>query len=345
MRYSDVNALILAAGKGTRMKSGRAKVLHEIFFAPMICHVLDAVDAVAPARTLVVCGHQREEVRAALAGRQVETIIQEEQLGTGHAVLAAEGALAGGAGTLLILCGDTPLVRPETLLAFVESHRASGARVTVMTTLLDNPAHYGRIITDAAGGVLRIVEEKDASDAERAVREINAGIYCVEIDYLFGALRQIGTDNKQGEMYLTDIVAIARQEGHAVHRWRCADASEILGVNSRVELAQAHRELQRRRNEELMIQGVTIIQPESVQVEKGVAIGRDTILHPGVIVRGNSAIGTACTLEPYALLTNCQIGDGVTIGAFSYLEDCSFFENSAVAPKTMVRGGDSPRPV
>jgi bifunctional UDP-N-acetylglucosamine pyrophosphorylase / glucosamine-1-phosphate N-acetyltransferase len=202
MNPSSVSAVVLAAGKGTRMKSAKAKVLHELFFKPMLHHVLDAVVAAGIEQIAVIVGHQRKEVLASLHGYRIVPVVQEEQLGTGHAVFCAEAACAQ-AGLVMILCGDTPLIRPETLQAMLRQHQEREAALTLMTTELDQPFGYGRIISDASGHVLRIVEEKDADEAERAVCEINAGIYLAAKEFLFAALRQVGRSNSQGEVYLT----------------------------------------------------------------------------------------------------------------------------------------------
>ncbi len=247
MGEKEVNALILAAGKGTRMKSDKAKVLHEVLTAPMVHHVIDAVIPLHPARIVLVVGHQHEAVREALAGYNVTFALQQEQLGTGHAVLAARHLLPALDAQVLILCGDTPLIRTETLRAMLQDHAASGASLTIMTTELDNPTGYGRVLKGVDGGVHGIVEEKDASEAQRRIREINAGIYLVEVAFLFAALDQVGTNNAQGEMYLTDIVGLAVNAGVVVRTFRCADSEETLGVNSPTELALANARMQERR--------------------------------------------------------------------------------------------------
>ncbi len=316
MTDSDLHVLVLAAGKGTRMRSARAKVLHEIFFAPMIVHVLEALTALQPASTRVVVGHQRREVMAALEGRGVEFVVQEQQNGTAHAVLAAAPELQQLRGTLLILCGDTPLVRPQTLQAMLTAHRERGDKLSVMTTMVDNPFGYGRIINDASGRLERIVEEKDATDEQRQIREINAGIYAAEIDFLFSALAEVGSDNRQGEMYLTDIVEIAVHKGLGVHGYCCSDPDELLGVNSRVELARAHAQLQKRRNTELMLSGVTMYQPETVLVAQEATVGRDTVIHPHVTISGQSLIGTDCTINSFVQLHDCTLADGTEIPSF-----------------------------
>lgn len=240
MKKKELKALILAAGKGTRMKSDKAKVLHEVLAAPMVHHVIDAVTPLQPARIVLVVGHQHEAVRAALAGYNVTFALQEEQLGTGHAVLAARNLLSGRDVQVLILCGDTPLIRTATLRAMLQAHAASSAMLTIMTTELDNPTGYGRVLKGPDGAVQGIIEEKDATAAQRLIREINAGIYLVEADFLFGALDQVTTDNAQGEMYLTDIVGIAANNSVSVRTFCCADPEETLGVNSPAELALAN---------------------------------------------------------------------------------------------------------
>ena len=213
-QQSPLATVILAAGKGTRMKSPKAKVLHEVFFQPMVHHVLRAAERLAPEKAIVIVGHQKEEVEKALAGFGVICVEQAEQNGTGHAVLCAEEMLADFSGNVMILCGDSPLLLSSHLQEMRELHENSDTVLTIITTTLANPANYGRIIADAAGNVLEIVEEKDATEEQRRITEINAGIYCVEKEFLFQALKQITTDNSQGEMYLTDIIAIAVRMGH-----------------------------------------------------------------------------------------------------------------------------------
>jgi bifunctional UDP-N-acetylglucosamine pyrophosphorylase/glucosamine-1-phosphate N-acetyltransferase len=314
--FMSISAVILAAGKGTRMKSGKAKVLHELFFKPMLHHVLDAVAAAGIERPAVIVGHQRGEVLASLQEYRISPVAQEEQLGTGHAVLCAEIACQSAA-LVMILCGDTPLIRPETLQAMIQQHQEKKAALTLMTTELDNPFGYGRIISDASGQVLRIVEQKDAAEEQRAIREINAGIYLAERGFLFAALRQVGTDNSQGEVYLTDIVGIAVKQGCRVEKFIHRPAIDVLGVNSRVELAQAHAELQMRRCRELMLAGVTIYSPETVLVSPESVIGQDAVLHAGVQISGR-----------------CRIGAGAVIGAHSVLHGCVVAPGEQVPPLT-----------
>lgn len=334
---SDITALVLAAGKGTRMKSARAKVLHEVFFRPMILHVLDAVRAAGIERCAVIVGHQRQEVLAALAGCRIQPVIQEEQLGTGHAVLCAESACADS-GQVMILCGDTPLIRGETLTAMIRLHRQRQADLTLMTTLLDQPFGYGRILDDGQGGVLGIVEEKDADAEQKLIREINAGIYLVDRAFLFSALSRVGTDNSQGEVYLTDIVAIAAHLGKIVQKFVHPEALDVLGVNSRVELAQAQSILQARRNRELMLSGVTLLDPAGTLISPDAAIGQDTIIEGRVRISGRTDIGRNCRIECGSVLENCRLGEGVWVGANSVLFGCELAEGSRIDPLTLRRG-------
>lgn len=328
----QLSLIILAAGKGTRMKSDKAKVLHEVFCLPMVNHVLLAVAPLEAGRTIVIVGHQREAVEESLAPFNITAVTQHEQLGTGHAVAIAEPAVPEATDTVMILCGDTPLIRPETLKEMYRSHRESGAVLTVMTTLLDSPTNYGRILTGSNDRVLGIVEEKDATPQQKTIREINAGIYCVNRNFLFAALQQVGTDNSQGEVYLTDIVSIAVNNGKHVEKFISSHPQDVLGVNSRVELAQAHGELQHRRNVEIMLQGVTIQSPESVSISPAATIGRDSLIMSCAQVQGRSVIGNKCILRQGVILTNCIVGDNAEIGAYSVLQDCTIPENSIVSP-------------
>ena len=317
-----LHVIVLAAGKGTRMKSDLAKVLHPVFFRPMVSHVLEAVGPLGTEKIVVVTGHQAERVEEAVSSSPGLTFVrQTEQLGTGHAVLTTESSFAGQSGIALILCGDTPLIRTSTLEAMLDEHRRQQGMLTVMTTMVDDPSHYGRIVGSAQGGIERIVEEKDADEAERRIQEVNAGIYCVDLAFLFAALRQVGTDNKQGEVYLTDIVTIARRQGLGVSRFVCPDPVEITGVNSRVELARANSIMQQRRNQELMLAGVTMIDPGSIFIEQSVVVGRDTEIHSHCVLAGNTVIGQGCRLEPFSKLVDCWVGERTVIKSFSDLHD------------------------
>ncbi len=324
--------VILAAGKGTRMKSDKAKVLHEVFYAPMVHHVLHAVAPLQPTKSIAIIGHQRDVVEKSLAGFPIELAIQEEQLGTGHAVLCAEPAIDAMEGSVMILCGDTPLIRPETLQAMIVHHNEQNAMLTVMTTILDDPTHYGRIISNNDGGVLSIVEEKDADAEQKKIQEINAGIYCIDTKFLFAHLKNIGTDNSQGEVYLTDIVTQAVEENHRVQKFVNPSPADVLGVNSRFELSQAHHELQLRRNRDLMAQGVSMINPASIQVAPEVDIAQDVTLHQGVEISGTSSIASGSVIQAGAILQNVTVNANCAIGPYVCLQDCDVPAGSNIAP-------------
>lgn len=332
MTTSPLAIVILAAGKGTRMKSEKAKVLHEIFYQPMVSHVIEATMVLNAQQTIVVVGHQKDAVEAALTSFDVELAVQTEQLGTGHAVLMAEPAVAEGVETVMILCGDTPLITSTTLKEMYQTHRDQSSALTLMTTILDDPTNYGRILSDVEGNLLGIVEQKDATEEELKVDEINAGIYCVDASFLFSALKKVGTDNKQGEVYLTDIVKIAVEANLKVRKFTVANPVDVLGVNSRLELSEAQKELQLRRNRLLMSNGVSMISPETIRISPQSEIGPDVILEPAVHIKGRTTVGSSTLIEQGAVLTDCTIGKNVTIGAGSCLENTAIEDGVTVAP-------------
>lgn len=316
-----LDVLILAAGLGTRMKSDLAKVLHRLDGRPLINHVCRTAAALAPRDVYVVIGHQGDDVRAAVLSEAGESkthfVWQREQLGTGHAVDMAREPLAGADSTLLVLSGDVPMIRAETLAALVQqhqSHRGRGAACTILTVKLDDPTGYGRVIRDDAGMFDRIVEQKDATEEERRIREINSGIYCFDTRKLFDALARVGNHNAQGEYYLTDVPALLRQSGEDVSLHRHGDPFEIEGINNRVQLAETERILCRRVIKRLMLDyGVTFIDPKNAYVSSDATIGRDTIIYPGVVIEGDTEIGDGCLIRPGTRISNSKIGNGVEI--------------------------------
>ncbi len=330
---SKITAVILAAGKGTRMKSAKAKALHEVFFKPMLHHVLDGVQRAGIERICVVVGHQKEAVLSSLSDYPHEAVFQEEQLGTGHAVLCAEKSCIGS-GEVMIICGDTPLIQAETLAAMIEFHRDNRNYVSLMTTVLDDPFGYGRIISDEQGSILKIVEQKDASPEELKIREINAGIYLVDREFLFQALKNIGNDNSQGEVYLTDLIAIARGNRKKTQPFQHTTALDVLGVNSRVELARARAELQMRHNREIMLSGVTMYRPETILISPESSIAQDTVIEQGVQVVNNSTIGGNCYLQANVQINRCVIGNKAVLGAGSVLFNCTIENEEHVPPLT-----------
>jgi bifunctional UDP-N-acetylglucosamine pyrophosphorylase/glucosamine-1-phosphate N-acetyltransferase len=312
--------VIIGAGKGTRMKSALAKVLHPLAGRPLIVHVLDLAEQLAPQRLLAVIGHQAEAVRAVCEPRGAVCVLQEPQLGTGHAVAQVEPLLADFPGDVLVLYGDVPLLQLTTLRALWEIHRQQQAAVTVLTACLDDPSGYGRLVRDAQGRVLRIVEERDASDTERALCEVNSGIYCLAAPFLFRALRQVGRDNAQGEQYLTDVVAIAVAEQRTVAHLTVADGQEITGINSRVDLARLEALLRRRICEALMLAGVTIVDPASTVIDSQVQIGQDTVIAPQTHILGHSTVGQDCRLGPHVVIQDSTLEEGVCVGPFCVIQ-------------------------
>jgi bifunctional UDP-N-acetylglucosamine pyrophosphorylase/glucosamine-1-phosphate N-acetyltransferase len=332
MTSSPLSVIILAAGKGTRMKSDKAKVLHEVFYAPMIHHVINATSPVQPLQTVVIVGHQQSVVEEALTSFDLDFVIQEEQLGTGHAVLVAESSITSNAQTIMILCGDTPLIKTDTLVKMYLYHQEQHAALTLMTTILDNPTNYGRIVCDSNNKIQGIVEQKDASKEQLEIKEINAGIYCVEPTFLFTALKKVGTDNSQGEVYLTDIVKLAVEDGLAVEKFIADAPLDVLGVNSRVELAAAQSELQMRRNNTLMLQGVSMSRPETISISPDSFIDKDTFLEPNVTITGNCRIEHSCTIGQGAILRDCQVGANSTIGPYCCLTGCTVPPMTVLSP-------------
>ena len=333
-------ALILAAGKGTRMKSGLVKVLHELVGRPMLGWPLAAAREAGAAQIVVVAGHQADQVQEYFsADSGVRIALQEEQLGTGHAVSCSLSQLDGLTGSVLILCGDTPLLSGATLQRLAAEHEASGAAVTVLTARLDRPFGYGRIVRDSEDRVRRIVEQKDAIPEEQAIDEVNSGIYCMDLDFLRAHIGRLGSENAQNEYYLTDLVGIAVAEHAGCIAVVADDADEIMGVNDRVQLAHAARILRQRINLKLMLSGVTLIDPDQTYIDAGVQVGNDTIIWPGCVLRGRTTIGTSCELECNVQVTDCSVGDRVHLKAGSVLAESQISEDVAIGPMAHLRPG------
>jgi bifunctional UDP-N-acetylglucosamine pyrophosphorylase/glucosamine-1-phosphate N-acetyltransferase len=334
---SNVHIVVLAAGKGTRMKSGRPKVLHAVAGLPMIDHVLRAAGHLAPRTTTLVVGHQAGAVRDALAGHGGLTfVVQEPQLGTAHALLVTESVLKDQTGTLVLLSGDVPLLTSGTLQLLVDRHHAAGAAATVVTANVDHPAGYGRIVRSGAQ-IARIVEERDATPAERAIHEINSGIYAFALDGLFGALKAIAAENVQREYYLPDLVAIYRERGLGVETVTVGRSEEILGINSRLELAEVSRLVRQGKNHELMAAGVTIEDPSTTYIDRDVAIGADTIVHPNVSLEGRTTIGTGSEIHSGSRIVDSQVGDRVTVHNCCVIMYASIANDASVGPFAHLR--------
>mgnify|MGYP001369276937 FL=1 len=334
----DLAAVILAAGKGTRMKSNRAKVLHEIAGRAMLHYPLQAARQAGFERLHVVVGHQADQVRETLAESGVCFVDQTEQLGTGHALLCASESLADFSGTLLLLCGDVPLLREETLRELLETHRQERAAVTVLTAELENPAGYGRIIRDGEA-ILRIVEEKDATPEEKLVGEINTGTYLFDAQYVFSALQGLGRDNAQGEYYLTDVVEAAFSAGLPTRAVTLDEPNEAMGINDLAQLAEATALMRQRINRALMLAGVTLFDPATTFVDAGVEIASGSLLHPNVMLRGRTSIGAGCVVEMGVMVDDSQIADGVHLKAGSVIEGSLVGSDCKIGPMAHLRPG------
>jgi bifunctional UDP-N-acetylglucosamine pyrophosphorylase/glucosamine-1-phosphate N-acetyltransferase len=334
---NPLHLVVLAAGKGTRMKSGLPKVLHAAGGLLLIEHVLRTADTLSPTSIVIVVGHKAEAVRGALAGRpNLQFALQEPQLGTGHALLQAGEALAGAAGTVVLLSGDVPLLTPATLQALVNRHVETGAAATVLTAMVADPAGYGRI-ERRDGEISAIVEHKDASPKQREIREINSGIYAFDLQPLFGSLKQIGSANAQGEYYLPDLVRIYRDRGLTVETVTLDDAREILGVNSRKELAQIGQLLKMTRNDGLMASGVTIVDPATAYIGPDVTIAPDTIIHPNVYLEGRTTIGAGCEIQCGVRIINSTLEDNVFVNSYCVITDSRIERGAEVGPFARLR--------
>jgi bifunctional UDP-N-acetylglucosamine pyrophosphorylase/glucosamine-1-phosphate N-acetyltransferase len=319
------------------MRSDVPKVLHRAGGQALIDHVIRLINPIEPASVVAVVGHQTEFVTKHLAGAAgVSFAVQEPQLGTGHALLQAEPFLQNQHGTLLLLSGDVPLVRTRTLQTLLEWHRKRGAAATVLTATIDQPDGYGRIVRQD-GAITAIVEHRDASPEVRAIAEINSGIYAFDLELLFPALRQIGSGNAQGEYYLPDLVRIFRGRGLIVETVSLSDPWEILGVNSRKELAQVSAILRDRKNEELMAAGVTIEDPASTWVHPDVTVGADTILHPGVYLEGRTRIGSGCEIHSGVRIVDSVLGDRVVVNNFCVIRQSQIESGAQVGPFAQIR--------
>jgi bifunctional UDP-N-acetylglucosamine pyrophosphorylase/glucosamine-1-phosphate N-acetyltransferase len=334
----DVHVVVLAAGKGTRMKSTLPKVLHRAGGLPLIEQVFRSADALSPQTITVIIGHQAEALREGLGERLgLQFAVQEPQLGTGHAVLQAEPALRGRTGTVVLLSGDVPLLRSATLGELVRVHAERRASATVLTAVLEDPYGYGRIVRGADGSIEAIVEHRDATPEQRQIAEINSGIYAFDLAPLFDALRQVSASNAQGEYYLPDLISIYRSRGLGVETVVADDPREILGVNSRKELADVTAVLKTRRNEELMESGVTLVDPATTFVGADVTIAADTTIHPGVYLEGRTRIGAGCVIHSGVRIVDSTVDDGVTINNFCVIVESHVARGARIGPFAHIR--------
>jgi bifunctional UDP-N-acetylglucosamine pyrophosphorylase/glucosamine-1-phosphate N-acetyltransferase len=335
----DFAVIVLAAGLGKRMNSALPKVLHPLAGKPLLSHALRTARRLQPKTIAVVIGHGAESVRQACPDEGIAWVVQEKQLGTGHAVGCTRNILEKFSGTVLILNGDVPLIRPETLRALLVRHSEKRAALTFVTARLKDPYGYGRVLRDSKGRLLRIVEERDATKDEKEIAEINAGIYAVAAELLFSALAGLTNTNRQNEYYLTDIVAAALRAGKTVDTMEVADAREIMGINTREELAAMEKALQERINRKWMEAGVTLKDPQTTYIEEGVTIGRDTTVGPNTHLLGATVVGARCRIDGSAHLTDARIGDGVHVRFSVVMIDCDIAEGAIIGPFAHLRPG------
>ena len=333
------HVIILAAGRGTRMRSARPKVLHRLAGLPLIEHVVRAADRLRPERMGLVVGHQAERVEAALSHRAPLAFArQDEQRGTGHALQQAEPLFTGLRGTLVVLSGDVPLIRPDTLERLVLAHAGANAALTVLTATVPRPYGYGRIVR-ADRRLARIVEERDASASQRQLKEINSGIYALDLPPLFDAIREIPPAGASNEIYLPDLVRIYRGRGLPVETAAVANPDEVRGINSQTELAEVKRIVRQTRNEELMAAGVTIEDPATTWVDMDVTVGPDTVIHPGVFLQGRTSVGARCELHAGVRIVDSTVGDDVTVRNHCVIQGATLADGAQVGPFAHLRPG------
>ncbi len=332
MNYS---AVILAAGKGVRMHSQMPKVLHRVAGKPMIWYVVKAVKEAGIDDITLVVGHGRELVEETLAGQDLHFVVQEQQLGTGHALMQAQGCI-NPANTLLVLAGDTPLLEGKTLKKLLDFHRQEQVMATVLSGLLPDPYGYGRIIRQADGGLERIVEEKDASPEEKKIAEINTGMYCFQAGAVFTALSRVDRSNAQGEYYLTDVLPLLKNDGHQVAVLAIDEIDQIHGINDRIQMASAESIIRQRHNQKLMKNGVSIMAPETTFIDSSVKIGMDTVIYPFTIIEGPTIIGENCTIGPYTRINDSTIGNDVVIES-SRIKEARIGDHCNIGPFAYLR--------
>ncbi|NLZ43656.1 MAG: bifunctional UDP-N-acetylglucosamine diphosphorylase/glucosamine-1-phosphate N-acetyltransferase GlmU [Clostridia bacterium] len=334
---TDLKVVILAAGKGKRMKSKLPKVLHPVCGLPMVQYVLDAAREVSSAKPLVVVGYKGEEVTGVL-GNQAEYFWQTEQLGTGHAVKLVCSGLEAFAGDLLVLYGDTPLVTAATLRQLITRHKQEGAAVTLLSTEVEDPGGYGRILRDSNQRVIGIVEDGEASPEEKAIKEVNTGIYCFRFSDLNEVLPELRAENDQGEYYLTDVIALLQQRGRKIEAVKAGDSREILGPNDRKALAETEHLMRQRILMRWMEEGVTFIDPAATYLDPRVKLGADTTVYPGTFLYGETVVGENCHLGPYTQITGSRIGNNCRI-LFSVLDTVEIGDNVSIGPYANLRPG------
>ena len=334
---ANLAVVVLAAGMGKRMKSGTPKVLHPVLGRPMLSYVLDAALSLSPKRVVVVVGHGADDVKKVSNSKKLTYVTQTKQLGTGHAANCASEALKNFKGNVVIINGDFPLITSSTLKKFVRQHERKNADLSILTALLEDPTGYGRIKRGENGDPIGIVEEKDASREERFIDEINSGTYCVKSSFLWNALKKVNRKNKQGEYYLTDVVAAAHKNSLKINGEVVSDSDEVMGVNDRVDLSYVEGALKWRTNYNLMRSGVTLIDPETTYISPGIKVGRDTTIYPNTHIYGETQIGRDCTIGPTNWIEGTKIGNGVIIKSSCYITNATIKNNISVGPFAHIR--------
>jgi bifunctional UDP-N-acetylglucosamine pyrophosphorylase/glucosamine-1-phosphate N-acetyltransferase len=333
---TDFTAVILAAGEGTRMKSNTPKVLHKVCGVPMLSHVIDAAKGAGAKKIVVVIGSGADEVTNTFKDKHIKFVVQAEQKGTGHALMQAKDEVKNDS-LIVVLCGDMPLITKESISSMVETHKKNEAFATVMTARVDDPKGYGRIIRDG-DRIIAIREHRDASPREKAICEINSGLYCFDTEAVFSALAKVENKNDQGEYYLTDVVQILNRDKKKILPYEIADPDELIGVNDRCQLANAQSVMQKRIISCLMQEGVTFINPDTSVVEQNVQVGGDTVIYPGVFLEGNTCIGEGCIIIGSTRIKDSQIGNHVEI-TMSQIQESSIEDNVKIGPFANLRPG------
>lgn len=343
MKTNNIAALILAAGLGKRMKSATPKVLHPVAGRPMLFYPVEVIKSLGLKKAIIIVGHKAEKVMEILDSElptpnsELKFVKQEPQLGTGHAVLCAENVLKAWKGDILILSGDVPLITKQTILGLLDLHAKKKAVISFISTVIADPSGYGRVMRDDNNSVIKIVEDKDASPEEKAINEINTGIYCIHASFLFSGLKNIKRENAQGEYYLPDLIEMAAKASQKVACLTHIEPAEVMGINNRIELAQANEEMRERINNELMLSGVTLVDPETSYIHYGVKIGKDTTIYPNVFLEGNTNIGKGCLIEQGCMIQNSHIGDGSKIKSNSVIESSEIGGHVSIGPFARIR--------
>ena len=337
----DLGVILLAAGLGKRMKSGLPKVLHPLGGKPLLLHPLETARGLNPERIAIVVGHGAQAAKQTCGDNGVTWVFQKKQLGTGHAVGCTREIFHDFSGDILILSGDVPLISRDTLLALLRHHREQSAALTLLTAFLDQPSGYGRILRNGREELIGIIEERDAAEPEKKIKEVNAGVYAASPQFLYAALENLNSDNQQGEYYLPDIVGVAQKSGKVVRTIRVKDAMEILGINTREELAFMEKALQERINRKWMESGVTLKDPQTTYIEEGVRIGQDAVIGPNTHLMGHTVVGERCRIDGNAYVTDAQLGNEVHLRFSVVLTDCRIADGAIVGPFAHLRPGTS----